>query len=1051
MQFRSLRVALVAVALAVGVAGAATAQITRGAISGTVRDQSGGVIPGATVTVTNTDTNATRTVVTNEIGFYRVGAVEPGNYVVVTELAGFSTVEQKDIVVRAAAEITVDVALNPAGIGEDITVTAEASTAQLNKTSGTIASVLNNKAVEQLPIPGGRNIVNLMLTAPGVSANSGQGGISVIGERPRNNNYMIDGADNNDPSVTIQTTQLPPEAVAEFSIVSNPYSVEFGRNSGGQVNVITKSGTNRFRGDAWEYYITEKLYSLNNIEKASGLEDPAKFRRHQFGFDVGGPVFRDRLFFYGLYQRDIQRPGETPGGTVRTLTPAGFAALASVPLGPGQTAASRQAVLQRLQFLQDIYGQGVTFRNLATTSVNGVPIETGQTNVTIVSPSTYNTYVGRGDYRFTASDSVMARYTYTPREDTNVISNCVFGSLFCGDQSLLDTNLASSYTKILSPMLLNEFTFNWTRRDLDFPENDPSSPTANITGLHTVGGASNFPQYRITDAFQFKNVLTWTKAKHTIKMGADIRYNKVDNGSAFDSKGTFTFNNLQDFVNNNAFQLRQALQTASFQANQWQNGFFIQDDYRVTPDLTLNLGLRYEATTVPLGLFGATDAESLAAMVPGPVKSDTNNWGPRVGFAWSPRTQNALIGDGLTVFRGGFGMGYDVLFYNLLTVNGSNYPRVVVADLFSPALQNVYPNLIPASGEAVFNPLASYTNSAEETETPESKFYSFSVSRQFGDYVLEVGYLGRRTYKGINQVVANPSILTESQIALVQSTRNSNAIPGVQARRLFPQYGVRTLIPAYIGPGGNDVEARSESNAIYVSANKRFSRGLQFGGNYTYGRWYSNNDASLGEGGTAQSSQRPQSMFDYEAEWSRSNFDRPHRVAINYLWDIPGPKGGILGAIAGGWQLSGVTQGQSGAVFTIFTGVDTNGDGTTGSDRPNLGSGSLSWDDEHRGFTNNGYVIVPLNASGTPLVNGLGNGTLGRNTERARHYWNTDLSLSKRFGVGYGNLAVRADVYNVLNQDNYGAPNANMSSASFGINSNNWGRRSVTLSVKYLF
>ncbi len=1050
MQFNVLRTRLLAIGLAVlAVAGAASAQVTRGSVSGTVKDQSGAVIPGATVTVTNVDTNASRTVVTNEVGFYRVSPIDPGTYTVVTELPGFSTVENKGIVVRAASEVTINVALSPAGIGEDITVTAEATSAQLNKTSGTISSILNNRAVEELPLPGGRNLNNLMLTAPNASANTGQGGIAVNGQRPRNNNYMIDGADNNDISVTISTTPLPPEAVQEFQLITNPYSVEMGRNSGGQVNVITKSGTNRLKGDVWEYYITEKLYSLNNIEKASGLSDPAKFRRHQAGFDLGGPVLRDKLFFFGLYQRDLVRPGSTPGGTVRIPTPAGYAALQNVPLGAGQTAASRQAVLQRISFLQDVYGQGVTFRNFANTLVNGVPVETAQTNVTITQPSTYDTYMGRGDYRFSASDSVMARYSLVKREDIDQISNCVFGPLFCGSQALKDTNFTSNYTRIFSPTVVNEFRFSWTRRDLAFPENDPASPTATISGLFTIGGLSNFPQGRLTDVYQFSDTVTWTKGRHTLKIGADIRYNKADNESAFDSKGTFGFNNLQDYMNNFAATFAQALQTSSWLAEQWQNAFFIQDDFRITPNLTVNLGVRYELSGVPLGLFGATDAESLGVLVPGPVEKDNNNWAPRVGFAYSPRSENKWLGDGLTVFRGGFGIGYDVLFYNLLTVNGSNYPRIATYSVQNQ--QNVYPNLIQGSASPIFNPLNTWTNSQQDTENPESRYYSISMQRQVGDYVFEVGYSGSRGYKGINQIHANPAVLTPAQIATVQSTLNAASIPSVQARRIFPNIGNRTLIPATVGPGGNDVEARSEYNAIYVSANKRYSKGLQFGGSYTFSRWYSNNDASLGEGGTAQSSQRPQDMFDYEAEWSRSNFDRPHRLAIQYLYEIPGPKEGVLGAVLGGWQISGVTQAQSGPVFTLFTGVDSNGDGNTASDRPNLGSGSLTWDEYRRSFTNNGYVTAFLGSNGLPLANALGNGSIGRNTERAAGYWNTDLSLMKRFGVGYGNVIIRADVLNALNQDQFGAPNNSMTSPSFGQNSNNWGRRSVQVSAKWSF
>jgi hypothetical protein len=1035
------------VAIVVGIAlvpASGFAQLTRSAVSGTVKDTSGGVVPGATITITNIDTNAVRETVTDGDGFFRVGGLEPGQYKVSAALPGFATIEQSNVAVRSAAEISLDFQLKPSGVAEVVVVQAE--TVALSRRDPTISTTISSRRVVETPLGAARNINNLILTVPNAVSTTGQGGFAVNGNRPRNNNYMIDGSDNNDISVTISTSQVVPEAVAEFQVLQNPYQVEFGRNSGGQINVITKSGTNRFDGDVWDYYTSSKFYSLNNIERASGLEKPARFNRHQMGFDVGGPVIRDRAFFFGLFQRDTQRPGPRPGATVRTLTPAGYAALLSVPLGAGQTTASRQAVIQRLAFLPDVYSQNPTFRNISTTLANGVPIETGQTNINIVDPSTYYTYLGRGDYRAGANDTVTFRYHLNDRSDTNgVNSNCAFGAVFCASQALLDTNLAASHTKVLGA-LLNEFRFSLVRRDLDFPENDPTSPTATITGLFTIGGASNFPQSRVTDSYQFSNTSTRVTGRHTMKFGADIRYLRVDNQSAFNSKGTFTFNSLQDYLNNRAFQFQQALQTSSWFATQWQTFWFAQDDVRIGQDLTLNLGLRYERSQTPLGMFGATDAQSLGALVPGPAKDDTNNWAPRVGFAWVPRANNQLFGDGKTVIRGGFGVGYDVIFYNLLVVNASNFPRVVTANLFD--VVGTYPNLLPATATAVFDPLAGYVNSPENTQTPESRFYSLSWQREEGPYLFEVGYSGSRGYKGINQILANPSILTPAQAALVASTQNANAIPGVQARRLYPQFGGRTLIPAYVGPGNNDVEARSEYNAVFFSSKRRFSDGLEFQASYTFSRWYSNNDASLGEGGTVQSSQRPQNMFDYEAEWSRSQYDRPHRFSASYIWEIPGPEMGILRQVLDGWQIAGVTSAQSGQPFTILTGVDSSGDSNTGSDRPN--AGSLTWDSRHQGFTNNGYS-VPLGTNGLPLANSLGNGTGKRNAERARHFWNTDLSLSKTFPAGPTRLFFRVDALNIFNQDDYGVPNNNMSSPSFGINGNNWGRRSLNMSVKVTF
>ncbi len=1025
------------------------AQITRGAVLGTVRDATGAAVPGASVTVTNMDTNISRTAVTDAVGFFRVPALEPGRYQVKAELSGFSTVEYKDIRLVSAGEVTVNPELKVAGVGEAITVVGRAEAIELNKTSPTIGTTTMARQVVELPLSAGRDVNNLIATAPNVSRVTGQGTFAANGQRSRNNNYMIDGSDNNDISVTIATSQLVPEAVAEFQVQTNAYSVEFGRNSGAQVNVITKSGTNTFRGEVWDYFRTNDLASLTNLEKDQDLEKPSDLTRHQMGASLGGPIIKDRTFFFLLYQYDPIRPEASPGGTVRIPTQSGFSALAGVPLRPGQPASSRQSVLDRLSFLNDVYAQNPAFRNLNNQLVNGVPIETGQTNVNITQPSTYHYFMGRIDHRLTDSDNLTVRYYYNKRQDTDQISNLQFGPVFAGAQDLKDTNLALSETHIFGPSVVNEFRFSWVQRDLLFPENDPTSPTAAISGLFTIGGLSNFPQGRVTDSYQFSNTVTWTKNRHTLKFGADVRYNKAYNQSDFNSKGNFTFNNLQDYMNNSAFNLTQALQTASWNAKQWQTYFYVQDDFRVTPDLTLNVGLRYELSDVPLGLFGATDAESLAVLVPPPPDKDTNNWAPRIGFNWSPRSSNSILGDGKTVFRGGFGMGYDVLFYNLLTVNGSNYPRIATASINN--VLDTYPNLLQAGGSPVFNPLNAWTNSDANTESPDSKFWSFSVGRELGEFVIEAGYTGSRGGKGINQVHANPSVLTAEQAALVAATKNANAIPSVQARRVYPQYGVRTLIPAYTGPAGNDVEARSEYNGVYVSVNKRFSHGLQFGVSYTRSKFESNNDASLGETGTDGSNQRPQSMFDYEAEWSLSQFDVPNRFVVNYTWEVPGPKSGFLKHVLGGWQFSGITAFQSGRPFTIWTGVDSNGDGTTGSDRPDRGSGSLNWDDEHRSFTNDGYVTVPLGTNNLPLANSLGDGNLPRNADRAASYWNTDLSLLKRIYIGQRQLVLRADAFNAFNQDNYGIPVVNMANSGFGTNTQDWGRRIVTISAKFIW
>ena len=424
----------------------------------------------------------------------------PARYQVKAELSGFTAVEYKDVRLVAAGEVTINPELKVAGMGEAITVVGRAEAIELNKTSPTVGTTTMARAVVELPLSADRNVNNLIATAPNVSRVTGQGTYAANGQRSRNNNYMIDGSDNNDISVTISTTQIVPESVAEFQVQTNAYSVEFGRNSGAQINVITKSGTNRFRGEAWDYFRTNDLASLTNVEKDNDLTKPSDYTRHQAGASLGGPIIKDRTFFFLLYQYDGDDPAANPGGTVRIPTPNGFAALAGVPLRAGQPASSRQAVLDRLSFLNDVYAQSPTFRNVSNQLVNGVPIETGQTNVNIVNPSTYHTFMGRVDHRLGDSDNLTLRYYLNKRKDENAISNCNFGATFCGSQDLKDQNFALSETHIFGPSVVNEFRFSLVKRDLLFPENDPTSPTATISGLFTVGGSSNFPQSRVTDS-----------------------------------------------------------------------------------------------------------------------------------------------------------------------------------------------------------------------------------------------------------------------------------------------------------------------------------------------------------------------------------------------------------------------------------------------------------------------------------------------------------------------------------------------------------------------
>jgi hypothetical protein len=1043
----------------------AHAQLTRGAMSGTVTDATGAVVAEATITVTNVDTNQARATTTNGEGIYRLAALEPGSYKITIKKAGFAGLEARDIIVRTSQEVTFNAELKVAATNELVEVSAQSEAITLNKTNPTIGLTATSRQAVELPLSAGRNVNNLALLSPNVFTAPGSTGMSANGQRARNNNFTIDGSDNNDVGVTIPTTPIVPEAVAEFQVQTNPYNVEFGRNSGAQINVITKSGTNQIHGDVFEYYGGSALNALDNREKVNGLDRPARFNRNQFGFGLGGPIIKDRTFIFGLMQGDRLRQGSTPGPVITVPTAAGFAALNTVPLRPGQSQASRQAVLNALGFLNDaVYQRNLVFQNVnSNTTINTVPIETGQVSVPISQSNNTWFYLIRGDHRLREGDDLTLRYSYNKPFTLNNASNTQFGSLFAGNTSTLDQSAAISETHIFTPTLLNEFRVSYIRRELQFPENDPTTPSAGIGGflagnLFIIGGLSNFPQGRVQNSYQFSDILSWQKGRHSMKFGADIRRIQLFNIAAFDSKGTFTFNNLQDYVNNSAVTFAQALQTATFDARQTQQFYFAQDDFRVTPNLTLNLGIRYELSGVPFGFFGATDPQSLGSLVPGPVKKDTNNFAPAFGFAYSPRVEDGffgkLFGGGKTSFRGGYRVSYDFLFFNILTVNGSNFPRVVVGRQDNAI--DVFPNLIPVSGAPVFDPAATYVNTPEDAGTPYAQIYSFSIQREmYRDFVVEVGYTGSRGINGINQLQANPALLTPEQAARVRQTGSTTSIPTVQQRRIFPQIGQRVLIAT---------EAQSSYNAGFVSVNKRMSHGLQFGLAYTFSKNISNNDESLNVAGLSGGSpQIPQDFDNYRAERAVSVFDRTHRFVVNYIYEIPWFKSSLAQApvikqVFSGWQFSGVTAFQSGQPFTILTGVDSNGNGS-GGDRPNFNPAGAFTEDPLTGnlrtFTTskvNGMFLAPLGSNGLPLAFSLGNGNLGRNTLRAPGFWNNDLSLLKRISILEGHsLVLRADLINAFNQDNYGIPVNSLNSPIFGQNTNNWGNRSMILGIKYTF
>ncbi len=1038
------------------------AQLTRGFISGTVQDPSGGVIEGAAVKALNKATNIARETVTNSVGVYRFAAMEPGEYSVEFTKAGFEPKRVENIVLSTTQEIVLNQTLSVSGTATAIEVVDAAAGVDLAKTSATMDRRISQLVIEQMPLTGQRDVNVLALLAPTTTRAPGSTQIAANGQRARNNNFMIDGVDNNDLSVTLSNSRVIPEGLSEFQVQTSSYSAEFGRNSGAQIAVITRAGSNQYKGEVWDYYRANWMEPVSLLNKRAGVKATPRFVQNQAGGAIGGPVVKDRTFFFGLVEANRRREApDARNATAATIpTPEGYAALSRVPLGPNQSAQSRQAVLDALSFLPEVHKQISGYQSITNIPINGTLVQVGNFRLPLANPSDFWYYQGRVDHRLTNNDTVTYRAQIDKRNQPDVTSNLQFGSRFSAAQTILGQNHALSHTRTFGPRFINEARFAFVRRNLDFPEND-SRPTVTIASAFTIGGLTNFPQGRIQNTFQWQDIATFTRARHSLKLGLDIRRNRLFNRAEFDTKGSWAFNSLADFLNNRAYSLMQAINAATFDARQTNQYYFFQDDIKVTKDLSLNLGLRYEYSGVPFGFFGAASDQIAAAGVPRPVVPDKNNWAPRFGIAYSPSGQDGplakLFGGGKTVFRGGYGVAYDVLFYNILTVNASNYPRVVVNRTEAPATNDLFPRLAPKSATVPpFDPQqAVFVNSPTDTQNPATHYYSFSIQRQVGvNYIFELGYTGSRSYHQVRQGQINPGLLTPQEAATVVATRDANSIRGLQARRLNPAWGSRVSIEA---------TAIGNYNAVFLRFDKKLSRGLIVGANYTFSNLMSDNDESLAVADiTNSSSQVPQDFFNYRLDYARSVFDRPHRFVAHYAWEIPGPKSvAPLKRLLGGWSVTGFSEWQSGQPFTIRTGVDSGGTGTAGPFRPNYNAGGVFLKDPYLGnlrtFTipidGSGIVVTPLTSNRVPLANSMaGGGNLGKNTFRGQYFTNWNFGLLKSVPLTERwKVQLRCDWINLFNHRNFGNPVAAMNAANFGANTTDPGGRTMLVSAKIRF
>lgn len=1037
------------------------AQLTRGVLSGVVWDPSGARIQAAKVSLREQQTGLKREAHTNGIGIYRITALEPGVYTVVIEAAGFKTRQIPDIRIQSSAETILNQALSIADEFTTLEVLGSRVAGIMLGASGGGSNYFGAESVDAMPLTSTlREPQNLALLIPLAVRGPAFSGISAGGQRTRNQNFLLDGTDNNEMSVTGSVLRMIPEELAELQVQYPSLSAEFGHNSGSQVSVITRSGTNHLRATAWDYFRSSHLDPLALTDKRAGFGVSPRFTHNQAGGSLGGALRRDSTFFYTVLEASRRREApNTRNATAVTIpTARGFADLPLVPLADGQPLGSRLKTLQGLAFLPSMYSSLGAVAGTTVRAINGVPIEFQTLRIPVSAPSNLWHGLLRLDHAWKTAGNLSYRLLADQRYQTNAVGNLQFADRFAAASDVFNQSHTASLSYAFGPNWMTENRFSFTRSHLAFTENDPVSATVQVMGSFSFGGSSSFPQGRIGNIFQWQSSASRSTGKHLLKFGADLRRNRLYNLSKFDQKGTWTFNNFTDYLNSQPSRLRHLLTDATYDARQTNQAYFFQDNIRLSNQLALDLGARYELQSIPLGFFGTSDPAIRQVGVPEPARPDRNNLAPRLGLAYAPSGTSPLgrllMGEGRTVFRAGYSIQYDVVFLNVLTVTAGNYPRALKYDILAPESYNLFPELQPRPATLpAFDPVRfPFANVPADIQNPASHQWLLLVQRQLGaKQVLELGYLGNRTYHLLRQTEYNPGILTAEQAAAVIS---GQTIPGVQQRRLHPEWASRATVES---------TAVSKYHALYVRHQQDLLDGLHSDVSLTWSSAFSDTDEALAVSDiVASSPQVPQNVFDYRSEWSRSVFDRPLRLSVLYSYDTS-PLAGRLGSqslahqIFSGWKTSGSLEWQSGQPFTVVTGVDSGGSGVIGGWRPNLlPNGVLTPDPvsgDLRTFRANGLFETPRAANGNPLANSMPNGgNLGRNTLRGPAYLLWNVNLSKTIGFTERlKLQLRGDFINFLNHRNFGNPVANLNSAAFGDNVSDPGARSAILSTKVMF
>ncbi|MBX9603100.1 MAG: TonB-dependent receptor [Bryobacteraceae bacterium] len=1053
-------------------ASAAWSQVVSGTIAGSVVDRSGAAIPRASVTLTNLQTGAVRQAPSDEAGRFLFASLPPGEYKLAASNAGFKSAEISNIGLLIDQTLRYDVVLDVGEVSERVTV--EASTAALQTDNATLGQVIEQKSVTELPL-NGRNFLQLAtlsagaIAATGGTAQSARYGrneitVHIAGARASFNSFLIDGVEARGARFGEISILPSVDAIREFKIQRSQFSAEYG-SSPGIINVSIRSGSNEFHGAAY-HFLRNNIFDARNFFDEDRKPD---FRLNQFGASIGGPVIRNKAFFFFNWESRRQRRSNTDFATVppREWLNGDFSGLSTIirdPFNNNQPFAGNRIPQDRINPIARRMNAFIPAPNLPGTVLNLVG--------TPKTSDDFDQFHVRGDYTISQSDSFFVRYS---KSNWDLIEPGLqpFQGAFL---PLNAHNAVFQETHIFGPATVNTFKLGFNRAyaganvipaptnlaaemgfaNLQVEEQDFNLPRFTIAGLSNMGHTEQtFRNY--TNLYTLSDTMSVVRGRHTMTFGGDIRHNRNPQVTTNQTNGRLTF---QARYTGHAFAdyllgaYTQGLVRSLYRAGDFRQtayAAFFQDDFKVTSKLTFNLGLRYEYTqplrelgggegvfdpTIPGGgarvanppsTFGTNISAPwlrVGDVRPGVVTPDFADWAPRIGFAYQ-----VLPG---TVLRGGYGIFYAQNQGNY-TITVSNNPGAVIEQTLTnvaagqrPRLMNTLwdsPQTVTSLGGA-----PSLNTVDVDRNSPYLQQWNFNIQQKLPfETVLEIGYTGNKGTKLQSREDMNQARLN-----------NPGENLSVQARRPFS-----TFSSIFINPSAE----WSNYHALMVRAERRFSKGFQVLANYTWAKSLDSFSASNDEGGS-HSIVRNRAL-----DYARSGADARHRFVASGTWELPFGKGKTFFAnpgtfanyLVGGWQMNGILQLQSGLPFSVTIVGDQSFTGILNAQRPNrLADGNLPADQRtpDRWFDINAFVLNPTNTFGNA----------GRNILEQDGSQTVDLSLFKNIPLAERFvLQFRAEFFNAFNNVNFGRPGQAINGPQFGVVSSAGRGREIQFALRLNF